>query len=110
MKTQTADGNGTCGAQSRTAIYRAIHWLEKYIEKNPDTDAAVEARRIIRELEGLRVRPVVDELLALIGQIAKSDLGLEEISRAKIRMSQPENNRRRNETIRDWHWSPANVY
>jgi DNA polymerase/3'-5' exonuclease PolX len=85
MKTHTANGNGGCGAQSRTAIYRAIDWLENYISKNPSTDAAIEARNIIRELESVRLRPGVDELLALLGQIAKS-AGLQERQKAKIRM------------------------
>ncbi len=50
---------------------------------------AIEKRNIIDGLETVRERPALDELLALIGQIAKSDLGLEEIDRVKIRMSQP---------------------
>ena len=75
MKTHTANGKGGCGAQSRTAVYRAIDWLENYISKNPYTDAAVEARNIVRDLEGLRLRAGVDELLALLGQIAKSGVG-----------------------------------
>ena len=72
MKTYTASGTGECGAQSRTAVYRAIDWLENYISKNPYTDAAIEARSIVRDLEGLRLRAGVDELLALLGQIATS--------------------------------------
>jgi hypothetical protein len=88
MKTHTANGKGGCGAQSRTAVYRAIDWLENYISKNPYTDAAIEARNIVRDLEGLRLRTGVDELLALLEKIAKSG-GLQEIDRAKIRMSQP---------------------
>jgi hypothetical protein len=84
MKTHTANRKGGCGAQSRTAVNRAIHWLENYIKKNSDTDAAVEARNIVRDLEGLRLRTGVDELLALLGQIAKNG-GLQEIERAKIR-------------------------
>ena len=80
--------DGRCGAQSRTAVYRAIDWLENYISKNPSTDAAIEARNIIRELESVRLRPGVDELLALLGQIAKS-AGLQERQRAKIQMGQP---------------------
>jgi hypothetical protein len=88
MKTHTPNGNGRCGAQSRTAIYRAIDWLENYISKNPSTDAAIEARNIIRELESVRLRPGVDELLALLGQIAKS-AGLQERGRAKMPMGQP---------------------
>jgi hypothetical protein len=77
MKTHAANGNGACGPQSRTAICRAINWLENYIGKNPCTDAAIEARKIIRELETVRTRPaideLIDELLGLIGQTAKSD-------------------------------------
>jgi len=88
MKTHTANGKGGCGAQSPTAVYRAIDWLENYISKNPYTDAAIEARNIVRDLEGLRLRAGVEELLTLLGQIAKSG-GLQEIERAKIRMSQP---------------------
>jgi hypothetical protein len=72
MKTYTASGTGECGAQSRTAVYRAVDWLENYISKNPYTDAAIEARSIVRDLEGLRLRAGVDELLALLGQIATS--------------------------------------
>jgi len=85
MKTHTANGKGGRGAQSRTAVSRAIDWLENYISKNPYTDAAIEARNIVRDLEGLRLRAGVDELLALLGQIAKGG-GLQEIERAKIRM------------------------
>ena len=88
MKTHAVNGNGACRAQSRTAAHRAIDWLETYISKNPRTDAAIEAREIIRDLEAMRMRPGVDELLALLGQIAKS-AGLQEIQRAKIQMSQP---------------------
>jgi hypothetical protein len=95
MKTHISNGIGAGGAESRTAIYRAIAWLENYIRENPRTDAAIEARNIIRELQGLRPRPGVDELLALLGQIAKS-AGLEEIQKAKLRMGQsvePEKNK-----------------
>ena len=88
MKTHTANGKGGCEAQSRTAVHRAIDWLQNYISKNPYTDAAIEARNIVRDLEGLRLRAGVDELLALLGQIAKSG-GLQEVEREKIRMSQP---------------------
>jgi hypothetical protein len=70
-------------------VRRAIHRLENYIDKNPHTDAANEARNIIRELEAVRMRLAVDELLALIGQIAKSDQGFKEINRAKSRIGQP---------------------
>jgi len=100
VKTHTANGKGGCGAQSRTAVHRAIDWLENYISKNPYTDAAIEARNIVRDLEGLRLRAGVDELLALLGQIAKSG-GLQEIERAKIRMIQPaQTTEKRHETKR----------
>ena len=100
MKTHTANGKRGCGARSRTAVYRAIDWLENYISKNPYADAAIEARNIVRDLEGLRLRAGVDELLALLGQIAKSG-GLQEIERAKIRMNQPaETTNERHETKR----------
>ena len=89
MKTHATNGNSACRPQSHTAVCRTIHWLQNYISKNPHTDAANEARNIIRELEVVRMRPAVDELLALIGQIAKSDQGLKEINRAKSRMGQP---------------------
>src|SRR6266480_2757848 len=101
MKTHAANGNGACGPQSRTAICRAINWLENYIGKSPCTDAAIEARKIIRELETVRTRPaideLIDELLGLIGQTAKNDQGPREINRAKIGMGRAApNNRRRN--------------
>jgi len=83
-----ANGNDERKVQSRTAVYRVIDWLENYISKNPHTDAAIEARNIIRDLEGLRLRAGVDELLALLGQIAKS-AGLQERQKAKIQMGQP---------------------
>jgi len=76
MKTHTAKRKGEYGAQSRTAVYRAIDWLQNYISKNPSTDAAIEARNIIRELEGLRLRAGVDELLALLSQVVKTDWGM----------------------------------
>jgi hypothetical protein len=89
MKTHAATGNGACGLQSRTAVCRVIQWLENYVSENPSTEPAIEARNLIRDLEAVRMRPAVDELLALIGQIAKSDQGLQEIHRAKIRMGDP---------------------
>ena len=76
MKTHTANRKGGCGAQSRTAVYGAIDWLQNYISNNPSTDAAIEARNIIRELEGLRLRAGVDELLVLLGQVVKIDSGM----------------------------------
>ena len=57
-------------------VCRAIDWLQNYISNNPSTDAAIEARNIIRELEDLRLRACVDELLALLGQVVKTDWGM----------------------------------
>jgi len=76
MKKHTANRKGECGAQSRTAVCRAIDWLQNYVSKNPSTDAAIEARNIIGELEGLHLRAGVDELLALLGQVVKTDWGM----------------------------------
>ena len=90
MKAHVAIENGESQPQGCTAVSRAIDWIQNYIDENPYTDAAKEARSIIFGLQAVRQRPGLDELLALVGQIAKSDLGLEEISRAKIRMSQSE--------------------
>ena len=73
-----------------TAVSRAIGWLQSYVDKEPYTDAATEARSIIYELKAVRQRPALDELIALIAQIAKTDQGLQEIDRAKIQMSQSE--------------------
>ena len=87
MKTHTANGDSPVELQSRTAVNRAIDWLKNYVRENPCSDAAIEAGNIIGELEGLRLRPGVDELLALLGQIAKNT-GLQEIRSAKIQMNQ----------------------
>lgn len=83
---------------SCTAVSRAIACLQSYVDKEPYTDAATEARSIIQGLKAVRRRPGVDELLALIAQIAQTDQGLQEIDRAKIRMSQPEQKTERERT------------
>jgi len=75
---------------SCTAVSRAIGWLQSYVDKEPYTDTASEARSIIYELKAVRQRLGLDELLALIAQIAQTDQGLQEIDRAKIQMSQSE--------------------
>ena len=75
---------------SSTAVCRAIDWLQSYVDKEPHTDIATEARSIICELKAVRQRPGLDELLALIARIAQTDQGLEQIDRAKIQMSQSE--------------------
>jgi hypothetical protein len=93
MKANTTTKNGGRGSESRTPVTTAIDWLQSYVDEDPYTDAAQEARRIISGLQAVRKRPALDELLALIAQIAKTDLGLQEINRAKIQMSQPEQER-----------------
>jgi hypothetical protein len=88
MNAHVATENGDYQLQSQTVVSQAIHWIQDYVDKNPHTQAAREARSIICGLKALHQRPSLDELLGLIGQIAKSDQGLQEINRAKIRMSQ----------------------
>ena len=88
MNAHVATENGDYQPQSQIVVSRAIHWIQNHVDKNPHGQAAREARSIIYELKALRQRPALDELLGLIGQIAKSDQGLQEINRAKIRMSQ----------------------
>ena len=77
-------------SESHTAVRRAIDWLRGYVDEHPYAHGAEEARSIINGLQAVRVRPALDELLTLIGQIARSDQGLQEINRAKIRMGQTE--------------------
>ena len=72
MKTPNANGNGIGGAAPRAAVHRAINWVENYVSKNPHAEATTEVHNIIRDLEGVSLRPNVDELLALLGQIAIS--------------------------------------
>ena len=88
MKAHVAIENGKRQGHRATAVSEAIQWLQSYINENPYTDAAGEARNIIYGLETVQERPALDELIALIGQIAKSDLGLKEINRAKIRIGE----------------------
>jgi len=75
---------------SRTAVGRAIDWLQSYVNENPYSDATNEACSIINGLKTVHHRAGVDTLLALIAEIAKTDQGLQEINRATTRMSQPE--------------------
>lgn len=88
MNAHVATENGDCQRQSQTVVSRAIHWIQNHVDKNPHSQTAREACSIIYELKALRQRPALDELLGLIGQIAKTDQGLQEINRAKIRMRQ----------------------
>ena len=93
MKANTTTKSGGRALESRTAVTTAIDWLQSYVDEDPYTDAAEEARRIISGLQAVRKRPALDELLALIAQIAKTDLGLQEINRATTRMRQTEQER-----------------
>ena len=89
MNAHVASENGDCQPYSQTVVSRAIHWIQDYVDKNPHTqDAREEAGSIIYGLKTLHQRPALDELLGLIGQIAKTDQGLQEINKAKIKMSQ----------------------
>jgi len=61
MRTHVAIENGEWQAHPPTAVSKAIHWLQNYINENPYTDAAKEARKIIYGLEAVRERPALDE-------------------------------------------------
>ena len=70
MKTRSAIENGTSAARSPGVVHRAIDWLENYVRNNPHTKATTEARNLIRDLEGVRLHPNIDELITLLGHIA----------------------------------------
>jgi len=89
MKANTTTECGEPEPESRTAVRRAIDWLQSYVDQAPYSDATKEAQSIINGLKTVRQSPALDELLGLIGQIAETDQGLQEINRAKIRVSQP---------------------
>jgi hypothetical protein len=89
LKANTTTKNGEREGESQTAISRAIDWLQSYVDENPYSVAANEARTIINGLKTVRQRPGLDQVLALIGEIAKTDQGMHEINRAIIRMRQP---------------------
>ena len=80
--------NGQRDSESQTPIDKAIAWLRDYVHAHPYTAGAEEARSIVTELRGVRNRPALDELLALLAQIAKTDQGVEEIQRAKAQIKQ----------------------
>ena len=88
MKANTTTKSGGRALESRTAVTTAIDWLQSYADKDPYTDAAEEARRVISGLQAVRKRPALDELLALIAQIAKTDQGLQEIHRARLQVNE----------------------
>lgn len=84
----TTDNNGHRDSGSHTPIDRAIAWLRDYAHAHPYGASAQEAQIIVNELRAVRNRPGLDELVALLGQIAKTDQGLEEIHRAKSQIKQ----------------------
>jgi hypothetical protein len=88
MKASTTSNNGQRDSESQTPIDKAIAWLRDYVHAHPYSGAAEEARTIVNELRAVRNRPALDELLALLAQIAKTDQGLQEIHRAKMQIKQ----------------------
>jgi len=90
MEANTTTKYGERELRPSAAVGRAIDWLQSYVDENPYSVAVNEARTIIKGLKAVRQRPGLDEVLALIREIAKTDEGMQEINRAIIRMSQPE--------------------
>jgi hypothetical protein len=88
MNASPTINNGQRGSESHTPIDKAIAWLGDYAYAHPYTEGAEEARTIVNELRAVRNRPALDELLALLAQIAKTDQGLQEIHRAKMQIKQ----------------------
>lgn len=88
MKASTTDNNGHRASGFHTSIDKAITWLRDYAHAHPYSAGAEEARKIVNELRTIRNRPGLDELLALLGQIAKTDQGLQEIHRAKTQINE----------------------
>ena len=88
MKANAITNNDQRGSESHTPIDKAIAWLGDYVHAHPYTAGAEEARSIVTELRAVRNRPGLDELVALLGQIAKTDQGLEEMHRAKTQIKQ----------------------
>ena len=91
MKASPTINNGPRDSESQTPIDKAIAWLRDYAHAHPYTPGAEEAQSIVTELRAVRNRPALDELLALLAQIAKTDQGLQEIHRAKMRIEQSRN-------------------
>ena len=88
MNASPTINNGQRDSESQTPIDKAIAWLRDYAHAHPYTSGASEARSIAIELRTVRNRPALDELLALLAQIAKTDQGLQEIHRAKTQIKQ----------------------
>ena len=91
MNASPTINNGQRDSESQTPIDKAIAWLRGYAHAHPYTAGAEEARSIVTELRAVRNRPALDELLALLAQIAKTDQGLQEIHRAKTQIKQSKN-------------------
>jgi hypothetical protein len=88
MKANATTNSGQRDSESHSPIDKAIAWLRDYVDAHPYTGGAEEAQRIVNELRAVRNRPALDELLALVAQIAKTDEGLQEIHRAKMQIKQ----------------------
>jgi hypothetical protein len=88
MNASATTNNGRRDSESLTPIDKAIAWLRDYAHAHPYTTGTEEARTIVTELRAVRNRPALDELLALLAQIAKTDQGLQEIHRAKTQIKQ----------------------
>ena len=88
MNASPTINNGERDSESQTPIDKAIAWLRNYVDAHPYAGGAEEAQRIVNELRAVRNRPALDELLALVAQIAKTDQGLQEIHRAKMQIKQ----------------------
>jgi hypothetical protein len=88
VKLNTATRSAESESQSLAALGAAIDWLQRSIDEYPYGGTAERARSIIRGLQAIRARPSIDELIALIGEIAKTDQGLQEITNAKARISE----------------------
>jgi hypothetical protein len=88
MNASPTINNGQRDSESQTPIDKAIAWLRDYVDAHPYTGGAEEAQRIVNELRAVRNRPALDELLALVAQIAKTEQGLQEIHRAKMQVKQ----------------------
>jgi hypothetical protein len=88
MKANAITNNGYRDSESHSPIDKAIAWLRGYVDAHPYTDSAEEAQSIVNELRAVRRRPALDELLAVLAQIAKTDQGLQEIHRAKMQIKQ----------------------
>jgi hypothetical protein len=88
MKENATTNNSRRDLESHSPIDKAIAWLRVYVDAHPYTGGAEEAQSIVNELRAVRRHPALDELLALLAQIAKTDQGLQKIHRAKMQIKQ----------------------